>query len=197
MVGQWLGANAPDRVGRLVLANTSARIGAPEVWDQRIETVRAMGMGAIVPGVIDRWFTAPFRQGAPEAVAKVRAMLEATDPEGYVACCAAVRDMDLRDAIRGIRAPTLVIAGHHDLPTPPEHARLIADSIPGARMVTLDAAHLSNVEAQAEFTEGRPRLPGRLRRRWTSASATTKGWPGAARCWAGRTSTARWRGGAS
>ena len=102
--------------------------------------------------MIDRWFTAPFRQGAPEAVAKVRAMLEATDPEGYVACCAAVRDMDLRDAIRGIRAPTLVIAGHHDLPTPPEHARLIADSVPGAPMVTLDAAHLSNVEAQAEFT---------------------------------------------
>ena len=129
------------------------RIGAPEVWDQRIETVRAVGMGAFVPGVIDRWFTAPFRQGAPEAVAKVRAMLEATDPEGYVACCAAVRDLDLRDAIRGIKAPTLVIAGHHDLPTPPEHARLIADSVPGARMVTLDAAHLSNVEAQAEFTK--------------------------------------------
>ena len=153
MVGQWLGANAPDRVEKLVLCNTSAHIGAPEVWNQRIETVRAMGMGAIVPGVIDRWFTRPFREGAPEEVAKVRAMLEATDPEGYVACCAAVRDMDLRDAIRGIRAPTLVIAGHHDLPTPPDHGRLIADSIQGARMVTLDAAHLSNVEAQADFTK--------------------------------------------
>jgi 3-oxoadipate enol-lactonase len=153
MVGQWLGANAPDRVERLVLCNTSAHIGAPEVWNQRIETVQAMGMGAIVPGVIERWFTAPFRQSAPEAVATVRAMLEATDPEGYVACCAAVRDMDLREAIRGIKAPTLVIAGHHDLPTPPDHARLIADSIQGASLVTLDAAHLSNVEAQADFTK--------------------------------------------
>jgi 3-oxoadipate enol-lactonase len=79
-------------------------------------------------------------------------MLEASDPGGYVACCAAVRDLDLRDAIRGIRAPTLVIAGHHDLPTPPDHGRLIAESVPGARMVALDAAHLSNVEAQADFT---------------------------------------------
>jgi 3-oxoadipate enol-lactonase len=153
MVGQWLGANAPDRVERLVLCNTSAHIGAPEVWNQRIETVRAMGTGAIVPGVIERWFTRPFRESAPEEVAKVRAMLEATDPEGYVACCAAVRDMDLRDAIPGIRAPTLVIAGYHDLPTPPDHARLIAESVPGASMVTLDAAHLSNIEAQADFTK--------------------------------------------
>jgi 3-oxoadipate enol-lactonase len=153
MVGQWLGANAPDRVEKLVLCNTSAHIGSPEVWNQRIETVQAMGMGAIVPGVIDRWFTQPFRESAPEEVAKVRAMLESTDPEGYVACCAAVRDMDLRGAIRGIRVPTLVIAGYHDVPTPPEHARLIAESIPGAQMVTLDAAHLSNVEAQADFTK--------------------------------------------
>jgi 3-oxoadipate enol-lactonase len=153
MVGQWLGANAPDRVEKLVLCNTSAHIGAPEVWNQRIETVQAMGMGAIVPGVIERWFTQPFRESAPEEVAKVRAMLEATDPEGYVAACAAVRDMDMRDAIRGIRAPTLVIAGYHDLSTPPEMAREIVDSVPGASMVTLDAAHLSNIEAQADFTK--------------------------------------------
>lgn len=152
MVGMWLGVNAPDRIGRLALCNTSARIGAPEVWNQRIETVRAGGMAAIVPGVIDRWFTEPFQERAPEAVDRIRAMLLATDPEGYAACCAAVRDMDQADAIRAIRAPTLVIAGRHDEATPPDHSRLIAERIAAARLVELDAAHLSNIEAEAEFT---------------------------------------------
>jgi 3-oxoadipate enol-lactonase len=152
MVGQWLGVNAPDRVGRLVLANTAAFIGAPEVWNQRIETVRAQGMAAIVPGVIDRWFTKPFQERAPDSVARIRDMLLATDPEGYAACCAAVRDMDQRQTIGAIRVPTLVIAGRHDLATSPEQGRLIADTIPGARFLELDAAHLSNIEAEAAFT---------------------------------------------
>ena len=152
MVGQWLGVNAPDRVGRLVLANTAAFIGAPEVWNQRIETVRAQGMAAIVPGVIDRWFTKPFQERAPDAVARIRDMLLATDPGGYAACCAAVRDMDQRQAISAIRVPTLVIAGRHDLATTPEQGRLIAETVPGARFLELDAAHLSNIEAEAAFT---------------------------------------------
>jgi 3-oxoadipate enol-lactonase len=152
MVGQWLGVNAPDRVGRLVLANTAAFIGAPEVWNQRIETVRAQGMAAIVPGVIDRWFTKPFQERAPDSVARIRDMLLATDPGGYTACCAAVRDMDQRQAIGAIRVPTLVIAGRHDLATSPEQGRLISDTVPGARFLELDAAHLSNIEAEAAFT---------------------------------------------
>jgi 3-oxoadipate enol-lactonase len=152
MVGQWLGVNAPNRVGRLVLANTAAFIGAPEVWNQRIETVRAQGMAAIVPGVIDRWFTKPFQERAPDSVARIRDMLLATDPEGYAACCAAVRDMDQRQTIGAIRVPTLVIAGRHDLATSPDQGRLIADTVPGARFLELDAAHLSNIEAEAAFT---------------------------------------------
>jgi 3-oxoadipate enol-lactonase len=152
MVGQWLGVNAPDRVERLVLANTAAFIGAPEVWNQRIETVRAQGMAAIVPGVIDRWFTEPYQERAPDSVARIRDMLLATDPEGYAACCAAVRDMDQRQAISAISLPTLVIAGRHDLATSPEQGRLIADTVPGARFLELDAAHLSNIEAEAAFT---------------------------------------------
>jgi 3-oxoadipate enol-lactonase len=151
MVGQWLGVHAGDRLDRLVLANTSAHIGAPEVWDQRIATVRAQGMAAIVPGLIDRWFTKPFQERAPDEVARVAAMLRATNPEGYVACCAAVRDMDQREAIRGIRVPTLVIAGRHDLATPPDQARLIAERVPGARLVEVEAAHLGNVEAAEAF----------------------------------------------
>lgn len=153
MVGQWLGANAGARLERLALACTAAHMAAPEVWDQRIEAVRAQGMAAIVPGVLERWFTGPFRARSPEAVAGIAAMLNATDPEGYVACCAAVRGMDQRAALGAIAVPTLVIAGRHDQATPPEQGRRIAEAIPGARLVELDAAHLANVEAAAAFNE--------------------------------------------
>jgi 3-oxoadipate enol-lactonase len=152
MVGQWLGVNAASRIDRLILASTSAHIGAPEVWAQRIATVRAQGIAAIVPGVIDRWFTQAFRERSPSTVESVAAMLRATDPEGYVACCAAVRDMDQRDAIAAIRAPTLVLYGRHDLVTPLEHAQAIAERIEGAALVELDAAHLANIEAESAFT---------------------------------------------
>ena len=152
MVGQWLGVHAGECLDRLVLANTSAHTGAPEVWTQRIATVRAHGMAAIVPALIDRWFTKDFQAREPVAVARIVAMLRATDPEGYAAACAAVRDMDQREAIRAIRVPTLVIAGRHDLATPPDHAALIAARVPGAKLVEVDAAHLGNVEAAEAFT---------------------------------------------
>ena len=152
MVGMWLGTHASDRIERLALCNTSARIGAPEVWNQRIEIVRKQGMAAIVPGVLERWFTSGFREHAPDAVDKARRMLLATPPGGYVASCAAVRDMDQLASIGEIRLPTLVIAGASDMATPADHARLIAARVPSAKLIELEAAHLSNIEAADRFT---------------------------------------------
>jgi 3-oxoadipate enol-lactonase len=152
MVGMWLGIHEPDRIERLVLANTSVYIGAPEVWNARIETVKRDGMAAIVPGVIERWFTPRFQKSDPAAVEHIAAMLRSIPPQGYVACCAAVRDMDQRAEISSISAPTLVIAGIHDGATPPVQAQLIAGEIPGAALVDLDAAHLSNIEQADLFT---------------------------------------------
>jgi len=152
MTGMWLGREAPARIDRLALCNTAARIGPPEIWDKRVETVRAGGMAAIVPGVIERWFTAPFRLRDPEAVARIVAMLRATPPEGYVAACLAIRDMDQRDQLATISARTLVIAGASDQATPAADGRLVAERIAGARFVELAAAHLSNIEAADDFT---------------------------------------------
>jgi 3-oxoadipate enol-lactonase len=152
MVGMWLASHAPERVERLVLCNTSAHLGPPELWNARIEAVRASGMEAVAPQVLDRWFTGEFRARAPEAVEKVRRMLLSTPAEGYAACCAAIRDMDQRESIASIRAPTLVVVGSRDPATPPEHGRAIAVRIRGARVVELPAAHLSNVEAAEGFT---------------------------------------------
>jgi 3-oxoadipate enol-lactonase len=152
MVGLWLGAHAANRLGKLVLANTAARIDTPESWNARIETVRRDGPAAIVPTVLDRWFTAGFRARHPEPVEAVRRALLATATDGYVAGCEAVRDADLRSATRAIEVPTLVIAGSYDSATPPADSRWISDAIPGARYRELAAAHLSNVEAADEFT---------------------------------------------
>ncbi|TMG94951.1 MAG: 3-oxoadipate enol-lactonase [Betaproteobacteria bacterium] len=152
MIGQWLGAHAPRRLGKLVLANTTAKIGSPETYNARIDAVRNGGMVAITDAVLARWFTPAFLTASPIAVARVRAMLDATPPDGYVACCEAIRDMDQRETVGGIGVPTLVIAGTHDVPTPPTDARFLADRIKGARYVELPAAHLSNIEAAPAFT---------------------------------------------
>jgi 3-oxoadipate enol-lactonase len=153
MTGMWLGVHAPDRLRRLVLANTAARIPSAETWNARIERVNADGMQAIVDAVLARWFTPRFMADEPATLAKIRATLQATPAAGYVACCAAVRDQDQRDAIHDIAARTLVIAGTHDVATPPADSRYLAERIPGARMVELDGAHLSNIEAASAFNE--------------------------------------------
>lgn len=152
MVGMWLGAHARGRVERLVLCNTGARIGTHESWNARIESVRQGGMRAVAPAVIERWFTAGYRERAPEIVARTLATLEATPVEGYASGCTAVRDADLTAELAAIRAPTLVIAGAFDPATPPVLGRLVADAIPGARYVELAAAHISNLKAAEEFT---------------------------------------------
>jgi 3-oxoadipate enol-lactonase len=151
MVGVWLGANAPTRVEQLVLSNTSAHIGGPELWNSRIETVRKGGMQALVDTVIGRWFTPRFRESSPDTIQRIREMLLTTPTEGYAACAAAVRDMDQRELLARITAPTLVICGTQDPATPPEHGRFIAERVKGARLVELDASHLSNIEAAPAY----------------------------------------------
>jgi 3-oxoadipate enol-lactonase len=152
MIGLWLGAYAPDRIGKLVLANTAARIGTPEAWDARIDAVRRGRLEAITAAVLERWFTAAFRARCPEVVGTIRRTLLATPLDGYTAGCAAVRDADLRDTTRDVAAPALVMAGTHDTATPPAAGRWLAETIRGARYVELEAAHLSNVEAADRFT---------------------------------------------
>lgn len=151
MIGMWLGANRPDRIDRLVLCNTAAQIGPPDVWNARIDKVNSEGMAPIVPAVLERWFTPEYRQRAEADVERVRQMLLQTPPAGYTANCAAVRDMDQRESIARIQAPTLVIAGTHDKATPPQDGLAAAEKI-GAQYVELDAAHLSNWEKEEEFS---------------------------------------------
>ncbi len=146
MVGQWLGANAPERIGKLILSNTHSYYPDKAMWEDRIRFVREKGVAAAADATMERWFTKEFRERAPEQIARMRAMFITTQPEGFLGCCAAVRDMDLRDAHAGIKAPTLVIVGLKDPATPPAAGEEIQKRIKGARLAALDAAHISNIE---------------------------------------------------
>jgi 3-oxoadipate enol-lactonase len=147
MVGMWLAAHAPERLGRLALCCTSAQLGTPESWAERVDAVRAGGTDGVADAGVGRWLTPGFAATHPDLAARLRAMIAATDDDGYVGCCQAIASMDLRPALGRIRAPTLVIAGADDPSTPPEHGEVIAAGIPGARLeVVADAAHLANVQ---------------------------------------------------
>ena len=153
MVGQWLGANAPDRIAKLILSNTTSHYADKAPWDLRIKTIREKGLGALADTVMTIWFTERFRKSNPDDVARMRAMLTATPPEGYIACCEAIRDMDLRDGLPSIKAPTMVIAGEHDPATNIGAGEYIRSHIPGAGMIVLDAAHISNVEQPEAYAK--------------------------------------------
>ena len=153
MIGMWLGVNAPQRLHRLVLCSTAPKIGTPEIWNPRIEAIRKQGMSAIASAAIERWLTPEFRAREPQKSAALLRLLHNAPPEGYVACCAAVRDADLREAVAAIRLPVQVIMGAQDPATPPADGRALAQRIPGARYAELDGSHLCNVESPERFNE--------------------------------------------
>jgi 3-oxoadipate enol-lactonase len=154
MVGMWVASEVPERVERLVLLCTSALLGPRDMWDARIASVGDGGMDAIADAVLERWFTPGFRYEHPEVVGWVGDQLRATSPEGYVATCGAIRDMDLRDRLGAVEAPTLLLAGPDPPPAPPDHAERIAEGVRDSRLVVIpEAAHLANIE-RAERVAG-------------------------------------------
>jgi 3-oxoadipate enol-lactonase len=154
MVGMWLAINAPERIDRLVLCCTSARLGPPETWADRAATVRAHGVDAVADAGLVRWLSPSFMEREPEVTAAVRAMLASTPAEGYAACCGVIEHMDQVPQLGEIRAPTLVIAAADDPATPPEHGGLIASTVPGAQLaIVTNARHLATIEQPEEMTE--------------------------------------------
>jgi 3-oxoadipate enol-lactonase len=148
----WLAIHHPDRVDRAVFANTAARIGLAETWSARIAAVEAGGMAAIRDAVLTRFLSADFRARDPKMADTVGAMLLTTPPHGYIGCCAALRDADLRNLVSTIEARSLVIGGELDEATPPAQAEdLHAGIVPSELMVIPGVAHLSNLEAPDLF----------------------------------------------
>jgi 3-oxoadipate enol-lactonase len=153
MIGQWLGIHVPQRLGKLVLANTAARIGTAEGWTSRADLVRRDGMDGVADGAAARWFTPAFSARSPRLVAAMIGRLREQDPQGYAACCDALALADLRDGIVAIRCPTLVIAGRADPVTTVADGRRLVEAITDATLAEVDASHISNIEAEHPFSD--------------------------------------------
>jgi 3-oxoadipate enol-lactonase len=154
MVSMWVAANAPERVDRLVLCNTSAHFIPPDTWVQRAATVRAHGSGAVAVAQVERWFTPGYARRNPVLLDRMHKMIAATPAEGYAACCGLLERTDLHPCLGDIRAPTLVIAGAGDPAAPPDHAERIARGIRDARVVVVpDSTHMAHIEQAAAVNE--------------------------------------------
>jgi 3-oxoadipate enol-lactonase / 4-carboxymuconolactone decarboxylase len=152
-IGQWLAIHVPERVTRLILANSSPRFGPPANWEARIQAVQQDGMAAIVDMAMQRFFSPDSLAQNNQYAASIRSVLLGTNPTGYVGCCAALRDADHVRELHKIKIPTLVIAGAKDISTPwSGHGEILAREIAGAQSVHLPAAHLSNLERPKSFT---------------------------------------------
>ncbi len=152
MIGQHFAAAYPEGIDKLVLCATGNRIGTRAVWDARIDAVERAGVGAIVPDVLQRWFTPRTHIARPELVRGFATMLERTPAAGYAAACRAIRDADLRTADAAVRCSTLVIAGSDDPVTNTDVAAELQGAIAGARLqVVAGAAHIVCAEAPDAF----------------------------------------------
>jgi 3-oxoadipate enol-lactonase len=142
----------PDRVRSLVLADTTAWYGdkAPATWADRADKAVSVPREKQVTFQVDRWFTDAFRDNNPEDVQRVVDIFVATDSEAHAAACRAFGAMDVRKLLPAITAPTLVLVGEEDYATPPDMARQLHDTIPGATLRVLPALrHMSLIELPA------------------------------------------------
>ena len=154
MIGQQLGARYPERVLSLSLCNTASEMPPRSLWEERFEIARTQGIAGLVDGTIQRWFTAPFIERAPQEIEKVRQMILGTNVEGYMACGSAVRDMAQSTMLLKIKTPTLVLAGRDDPACTVDQGTVLNRLIDGSRMVIIeDAAHLSNIEQPETFNK--------------------------------------------
>ena len=153
MVGQWLGANAPGRFDKMVFSNCTDYYADKQPWNDRIKLIQEKGLGAIVSGNMERWFTKGFRDSHPKVMEDFTRDFLATKLEGYVACGAAVRDMDHRELLPKIKPKIMIIAGRHDPATTLAMGESMRERIPGAQLTVLDAAHISNVETGKAYTD--------------------------------------------
>jgi 3-oxoadipate enol-lactonase len=147
MTAQAMAVSRPSKVKTLSLLATTAYMPPASLWEERIRLVKAEGVAPLAAAAMERWFTQGFRDRAPEKVERVRAGFLATSAEGYAVCAGAIAHMDLREPIRSIKVPTLIIAGANDQGTTPAMAEDIKARIPHAELSILSpAAHLLAVE---------------------------------------------------
>lgn len=154
MTALGMAIDHPQRVLSITSCNCVAGYAADglKVWDERIAAIRANGLGSVLDGTLQRWFTQPTIDARPADMAAVREMIMATPVDGYLACCEALKQLNYLDRLGDIALPTLFIAGTHDIGAPPAAMQDMHERVPGSRYVELDAAHVSNLERPQAFS---------------------------------------------
>jgi 3-oxoadipate enol-lactonase len=152
MIAQGLAVKRPDTIRAMVLSNTAAKIGNPNLWDDRINAIRTQGMAAMTDSVMQRWFSRDFY--ATPNMAPWAAMFQSTPIEGYVGVCTAIAGTDFYTPTSGLRIPTLGIAGTEDGATPPDLVRETVDLIPGSQFKLMRrCGHLPCAEDPIRYSE--------------------------------------------
>jgi 3-oxoadipate enol-lactonase len=156
MIGQALVLTAPERLEKLVLADTTSRYppGAQATWPERIRQIESAGLEPLIAPTLERWFTASYRAAHPDVTTRIGNLIGTTPVAGYVGCCHAIAGLDFTNRLTVVKTPTLVLVGDQDAGTPPAMAQEIAAAIPGARLEIIPAAaHLSNIEQADAFNQ--------------------------------------------
>ncbi|WP_313034435.1 3-oxoadipate enol-lactonase [Acinetobacter sp.] len=151
LTGQWLAINKPERFSHVIICNTAATIGQEQAWLERAALVREQGLQPIASTAGGRWFTDKFIQSNAAEVEKLQNSLAAGSAEGYASCCEALAKADLREQLKDITVPVLVIAGQQDPVTTVADGQFMVEHIPNSQMLEINASHISNIEQPEQF----------------------------------------------
>lgn len=166
-VGLHLGIDHGDRLLSVSVVCSGPKLGTPQAWEERAETVRTLGTPVMIPGSAQRWFAEGFMDRDPALSGRLLNSLRDADRFSYAHCCGALAGFDVRNDLGRIGVPLLAVAGAEDSVATPEmmqemveavnagatqraaNSNAPADSV--AKFVTLPrVAHQAPAEAPAE-----------------------------------------------
>ena len=153
LTGQWLAINRSERFNQVVVCNTAAKIGQEQAWNDRAALIREQGLQPIASTAASRWFTEPFIQSNATVVNNLQNDLGAGSPEGYASCCEALAKADVREQLKDIPVPVLVVAGQQDPVTTVADGQYMVDRIANSQLFEINASHISNIEQPEAFNQ--------------------------------------------
>ena len=156
MIGQGLALSYPDRIERLVLADTSAIIpdDAQPIWQERIDAVNKAGIQVVAESTLERWFTPNYLKQNPPVIDQIRQQILSTPVAGYIGCSEAIRRLNYLNRLSAIQAATLIMVGADDPGTPVAASEAMHAQIKDSQLVVIpNAAHLSNIEQAQIFND--------------------------------------------
>ncbi|NBA96017.1 alpha/beta fold hydrolase [Pseudomonas sp. R5(2019)] len=154
MCGLWLAAEVPELIERLVVANSTPFIARKEPFAALAARAQAEGLVEVARTMIDGWLSDEFKVREPRMTNQLKTQMASMSVAGFIGNLAVLRDVDLRDSLRAIERPVLVICGAQEHPALQMAAQEIAEGVAGATLNTLEgAAHLSSLENPTLFNE--------------------------------------------